>query len=129
MLVLFGIGPVVGMIASAIYAIPFMVKNTILGLERVPSDIAEAGVMSGCTPRQHEPVLPPENDRAGRDHERRADPRRAIRQLVEEEPAVDDREQQVHVVERRDRRRLGVAIGIRHQQLAEHAERADQHDE
>lgn len=52
LLLLFGFGPVVGLIASAVYAIPFMVKNTILGLERVPSDIAEAGVMSGCTPRQ-----------------------------------------------------------------------------
>jgi glycine betaine/proline transport system permease protein len=52
LLLLFGFGPVVGLIASAVYAIPFMVKNTMLGLELVPSDIAEAGVMSGCTPRQ-----------------------------------------------------------------------------
>jgi glycine betaine/proline transport system permease protein len=52
LLLLFGFGPVVGLIASAVYAIPFMVKNTILGLERVPHDIVESGVMSGCTPRQ-----------------------------------------------------------------------------
>jgi glycine betaine/proline transport system permease protein len=52
LLLLFGFGPVVGLIASAVYAIPFMVKNTMLGLEQVPSNVAEAGVMSGCTPRQ-----------------------------------------------------------------------------
>jgi glycine betaine/proline transport system permease protein len=49
---LFGFGPVVGLIASAIYAIPPMVRNTMLGLERVPDDVAESGTMSGCTPRQ-----------------------------------------------------------------------------
>jgi glycine betaine/proline transport system permease protein len=52
LLLLFGFGPVVGLIASAIYAIPPMVRNTVLGLERVPDDIAESGTMSGCTPRQ-----------------------------------------------------------------------------
>ncbi|HWA48535.1 MAG TPA: ABC transporter permease subunit [Dongiaceae bacterium] len=52
LLLLFGFGPVVGLIASAIYAVPPMVRNTLLGLERVPSDIQESGVMSGCTPRQ-----------------------------------------------------------------------------
>ncbi|HET6621053.1 MAG TPA: ABC transporter permease subunit [Dongiaceae bacterium] len=52
LLLLFGFGPVVGLIASAIYAIPPMVRNTLLGLERVPSDIKESGLMSGCTPRQ-----------------------------------------------------------------------------
>jgi glycine betaine/proline transport system permease protein len=52
LLLLFGFGPVVGLIASAIYAIPPMVRNTMLGLERVPSDIVESGTMSGCTPRQ-----------------------------------------------------------------------------
>ena len=34
LLLLFGFGPVVGLIASAIYAIPFMVKNTMLGSRR-----------------------------------------------------------------------------------------------
>lgn len=52
LLLLFGFGPVVGLIASAIYAVPPMVRNTLLGLERVPSEIKESGVMSGCTPRQ-----------------------------------------------------------------------------
>lgn len=51
-LFLFGFGPVVGVIASIIFASPPMVRNTILGLGRVPSDILESGVMSGCTPRQ-----------------------------------------------------------------------------
>jgi glycine betaine/proline transport system permease protein len=52
LLLLFGFGPVVGLIASAIYAVPPMVKNTVLGLQRVPDDIVESGTMSGCTPRQ-----------------------------------------------------------------------------
>jgi glycine betaine/proline transport system permease protein len=52
LLLLFGFGPVVGLIASAIYAVPPMVRNTLLGLERVPSDVKESGLMSGCTPRQ-----------------------------------------------------------------------------
>ena len=51
-LLLFGFGPVVGLIASAIYACPPMVRNVILGLQRVPSDIVESGVMSGATRRQ-----------------------------------------------------------------------------
>jgi glycine betaine/proline transport system permease protein len=51
-LVLFGIGPVVGMIASAIYAVPPMVRNVMLGLERVPTEIVESAAMSGSTPRQ-----------------------------------------------------------------------------
>lgn len=51
-LLLFGFGPVVGLIASAIYAAPPMVRNTILGLEGVPPEIKESAAMSGCTPRQ-----------------------------------------------------------------------------
>ena len=51
-LFLFGFGPAVGLIASAIYATPPMVRNTILGLRAVPAGVREAGVMSGCTPRQ-----------------------------------------------------------------------------
>ncbi|MGN6305391.1 MAG: ABC transporter permease [Mesorhizobium sp.] len=49
LLLLFGFGPVVGLIASAIFATPPMVRNTMLGLERVPEAIREAGLMSGCT--------------------------------------------------------------------------------
>lgn len=52
LLILFGFGPVVGLIASAIYATPPMVRNTMLGLDEVPEAIRESGVMSGCTPRQ-----------------------------------------------------------------------------
>ena len=52
LLLLFGFGPVVGLIASAIYAVPPMVRNTMLGLDLVGSDVKEAGVMGGCTPWQ-----------------------------------------------------------------------------
>lgn len=52
LLLLFGFGPVVGLIASAIYATPPMVRNTMLGLDRVPAAVSEAGLMSGCTRRQ-----------------------------------------------------------------------------
>jgi glycine betaine/proline transport system permease protein len=47
MLVLFGIGPVVGMAAAAIYAVPPMVRSVALGLDRVPAEIVEAGTMAG----------------------------------------------------------------------------------
>jgi glycine betaine/proline transport system permease protein len=52
LLLLFGFGPVVGLISSAIYAIPPMVRNTSLGLELVAGDIREAGTMSGSNKRQ-----------------------------------------------------------------------------
>ncbi len=52
LLLLFGFGPVVGLIASAIYAIPPMVRNTLVGLQQVPAAIKESGQMSGCTRRQ-----------------------------------------------------------------------------
>ncbi len=52
LLLLFGFGPVVGLIASALYAVPPMVRNTMLGLDLVPPNIREAGLMSGCTSRQ-----------------------------------------------------------------------------
>jgi len=51
-LVLFGVGPVVGMLASAIYAIPPMVRNVMLGLDRVPPSILEPAQMAGASPRQ-----------------------------------------------------------------------------
>ena len=51
-LLLFGFGPVVGLLASAIYATPPMVRNVILGLRRVPTEVVESGVMSGATRRQ-----------------------------------------------------------------------------
>jgi glycine betaine/proline transport system permease protein len=51
-LLLFGFGPVVGLIASAIYAAPPMVRNVMLGLNRVPAEVIESGQMSGTTRRQ-----------------------------------------------------------------------------
>ncbi|MCZ4350907.1 ABC transporter permease subunit [Roseovarius aestuarii] len=48
-LLLFGFGPVVGLVASVLFAFPPMVRNTILGLRDVPSDIIESGQMSGAT--------------------------------------------------------------------------------
>lgn len=51
-LLLFGFGPVVGLIASAIYASPPMVRNTILGLSSVPEAQIESGQMSGATKGQ-----------------------------------------------------------------------------
>lgn len=51
-LLLFGFGPVVGMVASAIYATPPMVRNVMLGLRRIPPDIIESARMCGTTPRQ-----------------------------------------------------------------------------
>ncbi|MEL7011877.1 MAG: ABC transporter permease subunit [Pseudomonadota bacterium] len=51
-LLLFGFGPVVGLIASILYAFPPTVRNTMLGLRRVPEEVIEAGLMSGATMRQ-----------------------------------------------------------------------------
>lgn len=52
LLLLFGFGPVVGLIASAIYAAPPMARNVLLGLERVEPEVREAAVMSGATRMQ-----------------------------------------------------------------------------
>jgi glycine betaine/proline transport system permease protein len=52
LLLLFGFGPVVGLIASMIYAAPPMARNTLLGLERVEPEIREAAKMAGATRRQ-----------------------------------------------------------------------------
>ena len=51
-LLLFGFGPVVGLVAATIYACPPMVRSVSLGLQRVPVDIVESAKMSGCTDRQ-----------------------------------------------------------------------------
>ncbi|SEO20212.1 glycine betaine/proline transport system permease protein [Salinihabitans flavidus] len=51
-LLLFGFGPVVGLIASLLYAVPPMVRNTTMGLGAVNSEVIEAGSMSGATRRQ-----------------------------------------------------------------------------
>lgn len=51
-LLLFGFGPVVGLIASLLYAVPPMVRNTTLGLGSVSAETVEAGRMAGATPAQ-----------------------------------------------------------------------------
>ena len=51
-LLLFGFGPVVGLVASAIYATPPMVRNVMLGLRRIPPDVVESARMCGATPAQ-----------------------------------------------------------------------------
>ncbi|HEY6630052.1 MAG TPA: ABC transporter permease subunit, partial [Rhizobiaceae bacterium] len=52
MLLLFGNSPVSAMIATAIFATPPMVRATMLGLARVPTEIGEFSEMAGCTARQ-----------------------------------------------------------------------------
>ena len=51
-LILFGFGTTVGLVASVLYAFPPMVRNTILGLRGVNAAVIEAGLMSGATARQ-----------------------------------------------------------------------------
>ncbi|CAN5402170.1 ABC transporter permease subunit [soil metagenome] len=52
MLLLFGNSPVSALLATALFATPPMVRATMLGLAKVPSDIKDFAVMSGCTARQ-----------------------------------------------------------------------------
>ena len=51
-LFLFGFGPVAAMIATIIYAMPPMVRVTLLALKSVPDEIVDFGRMAGCTSRQ-----------------------------------------------------------------------------
>ena len=51
-LLLFGFGTTVGLVASVIFAFPPMVRNTIVGLRGVPSEIIDSGLMSGATAPQ-----------------------------------------------------------------------------
>ncbi len=51
-LILFGFGPVSAMIATIIYAMPPMVRITMLALHQVPSEITEFGRMAGCSRHQ-----------------------------------------------------------------------------
>ncbi|MEI4196890.1 ABC transporter permease [Roseovarius sp. E0-M6] len=51
-LMLFGFGTVVGLIASVLYCFPPMVRNTIVGLRGVSPEVIESGLMSGATPGQ-----------------------------------------------------------------------------
>ncbi|MGI9406024.1 MAG: ABC transporter permease [Hyphomicrobiaceae bacterium] len=50
--VMFGAGQVPALVATVIFAMPPMARCTILAINTVPSDVVEAGRMSGCTPRQ-----------------------------------------------------------------------------
>ena len=52
MLLLFGNSPVSAMLATAIFAMPPMVRATMLALSRVPHEIHDFGDMVGCTRRQ-----------------------------------------------------------------------------
>lgn len=49
---LFGLGDHAGSLATIVIATPPMIRNTILGLKKVPSEVVEAGLMSGCTKTQ-----------------------------------------------------------------------------
>lgn len=51
-LALFGIGPMVAVVASAIYAIPPMVRALVHGLQRVSPEIVESGLMAGSNRKQ-----------------------------------------------------------------------------
>ena len=48
----FGFNPVAAMIATIVYAMPPMVRNTVLALQRVPAEVTDFGRMAGCTRRQ-----------------------------------------------------------------------------
>jgi glycine betaine/proline transport system permease protein len=51
-LILFGFGPVAALVATVIYAMPPMIRVTILALRNVPEELLEAGRMMGATQRQ-----------------------------------------------------------------------------
>lgn len=47
--IFFKVGPTAGAVATIVYAIPPMILMTTLGLQKVPSEVVEAGKMSGCS--------------------------------------------------------------------------------
>ncbi len=51
-LILFGFGPISALIATIIYAMPPMVRVTMLALDGVSPEVVEFGRMAGCTKRQ-----------------------------------------------------------------------------
>ena len=51
-LMLLGFGPAAASAATIIYAIPPMIRSTVLGLRRVPTETSEFGRLAGCTPFQ-----------------------------------------------------------------------------
>lgn len=52
MLLLFGASPVSALLATGLFATPPMVRATLLGLNKVPSEIKDFADMAGCTRRQ-----------------------------------------------------------------------------
>ena len=50
--VFIGLSHKAGVIATIAYAMPPMARLTILGIQGISKEVVEAGVMSGCTPRQ-----------------------------------------------------------------------------
>lgn len=52
LLILFGFGPTAGLAASVIFAVPPMVRNTIVGLREVPPALVESALMAGARPGQ-----------------------------------------------------------------------------
>jgi glycine betaine/proline transport system permease protein len=51
-LILFGFGPVAALVATVIYAMPPMIRVTIMALKGVPGELLEAGRMMGATRHQ-----------------------------------------------------------------------------
>lgn len=51
-LILFGFGPVAALVATVIYAMPPMVRVTMVALAGVAGEIKDVGLMIGCTRRQ-----------------------------------------------------------------------------
>lgn len=49
MLIFFGFGPVSAMVATVIYAMPPMVRVTMIAIRNVPEDVRSLGTMTGCT--------------------------------------------------------------------------------
>ena len=47
--IFFKVGPTAGAVATTVYAIPPMILMTTLGLQKVSSDVVDAGQMSGCS--------------------------------------------------------------------------------
>lgn len=51
-IVLFGVGDHAAAIATIVFATPPMVRLTLLGLKKVPADVVDSGLMSGCNALQ-----------------------------------------------------------------------------
>ncbi len=51
-LVLFGFNPVAAMVATIVYAMPPMVRITLLAFKQVPQEVVDLGTMVGCSKRQ-----------------------------------------------------------------------------